>query len=503
MADRSADTARPSVLFVSRRRWFGIHSTIGVIAGGLLLLISWSGALAVFKNEFDWLVTPALRVRPSSHTQSFAAVRSSVEHEFPRATLDDLQVAYGPRFAMIATITTRNDETRQVFVDPRTARVTGSRRSDENLGSISNLLRQFHVRLLMGVWGRMFVGCVGAILALTSCIGLFMMRQRLATLRTPPLRGSGRAYWSSLHRSMALWSLLFTLFMGVSGAIFGLEGFAPFVRRWNQRRIQRAHATQLLRAPPAAVGPTRTAAAERTVNVDDAVRIALAALPGMSLRSVVLPTGDADSEYRVFLDNGSAFVRREASWVDVGPRTGRVVQRSNAQHARWLSRAYDTLDPLHFGYVGSRFGAVPEYAVRLSWSVLGLVPGILAISGATMWWKRRKSARGARSFPSVSLAAGVAWLACGWLAMLAIAFRLLIQASPKILGLGIGEVIEQLVAKPLTLALIAAPITLALALVGRWLVRSARSVALSRAAWALAGLSMGTWQLALSTMFLH
>ena len=45
----------------------------------------------------------------------------------------------------------------------------------------------------------------------------------------------------------------------------------------------------------------------------------------------------------------------------------------------------DAFMPLHYG----TFGALP---VKILWSIGGLAPGILAVTGFLLWWKRKRPA---------------------------------------------------------------------------------------------------------------
>ena len=57
----------------------------------------------------------------------------------------------------------------------------------------------------------------------------------------------------------------------------------------------------------------------------------------------------------------------------------------------------DSFEPLHFG----TFGALP---VKILWCLGDLAPGILAITGYILWWKRKRplAARDRRRTPRES-----------------------------------------------------------------------------------------------------
>ena len=88
---------------------FSLHAWSGIIVGIFLLLIATSGAVAVFRAEIDWLATPALRVAPTSQPVSLNQVETAVLDAYPQASISDLRMPYGRRFAYIATVMEKVD----------------------------------------------------------------------------------------------------------------------------------------------------------------------------------------------------------------------------------------------------------------------------------------------------------------------------------------------------------------------------------------------------------
>ena len=53
----------------------------------------------------------------------------------------------------------------------------------------------------------------------------------------------------------------------------------------------------------------------------------------------------------------------------------------------------DSFALLHYGTFGAVFGPVAEIAVKSLWTLLGLAPGVLAVSGFMIWRTRRQPRR--------------------------------------------------------------------------------------------------------------
>lgn len=62
----------------------------------------------------------------------------------------------------------------------------------------------------------------------------------------------------------------------------------------------------------------------------------------------------------------------------------------DTRNAPLLAQILDTVVPLDFG----TFGGLP---VKILWCLGDLSPGLLAISGSLIWWKRRRIGRRSRA----------------------------------------------------------------------------------------------------------
>jgi len=103
----------------ARRTWFLWHSWIGLTAGLMLFVISWSGTVAVFSDELDWLLNPALHASLERWPMNWSAVRQHVENAFPTAKVFQIAKPLGAGFASEVILLYGDDfQFWRVYADP-------------------------------------------------------------------------------------------------------------------------------------------------------------------------------------------------------------------------------------------------------------------------------------------------------------------------------------------------------------------------------------------------
>ena len=257
-------------------------------------------------------------------------------------------------------------------IDPATAEIRRDDVMDGYTFNVAYFLRQLHVRLLMGFWGRVFVGVFGVTLVLSVVTSLWIYREWLRSL-VRVRRGHGRrVFHMDLHKAVGLWTLAFNLLFGVTGAVLGLENLYYRIRPPAPRSPP-----IFAPAPPLAEPLTAGGAVARVTARDPRFRPTSIEVP---LEGPILVRGD----------HPSVFIAEGASEYAVHPGTGVVHLVIDARRAGWPEYLYNLLDPLHFGYFGERLGWVAGYAIELLWVLAGLAPGILGITGSVMWLERQR-----------------------------------------------------------------------------------------------------------------
>lgn len=345
------------------RRWFEWHSWIGLTTGLLLFVICWSGTIAVFSEEIDWLLNSAERVESRGDLRSFGEWADAVTRAYPDLRIDSIAAPRTSRSAAELLVETPDGRLLRTYVDPFTATVTGQ----TSYFNVQRFFRSLHMSLFdpgakgIGYYVVMSFSfaLVGSLL--TSLVFYKRWWQRFLAWRAHPNR---RAFWSDMHKLMGLWSLWFVALMAITGLWYLIEfpgwGFAyPELEPVPRTSTRAFLSTDALVARAQQVSPT--------------LRITQMYTPGGYYGPVAVFHGEGQA----------ALVRDRANVVVLDATSGAPLLVRPAEMLGWPARWVDTADPLHFGNFAGLAG-------KVVWFVFGAGLSALCLTGAYLHFQRQK-----------------------------------------------------------------------------------------------------------------
>ena len=195
------------------KRALSAHAAIGLLAGALLYLVSLTGTLAVFYQEWQRVEQPGV---PEMTSIDPAAVPRAVENVLASDTKKTthlyvhLPVDHLPR----TTITT---DFKAVHIDQN-----GAIAGPEEI-AWSDFLVELHYTLnIPGIFGITIVGALGVMMLTLSLSGVIAhprIFRDAFRLRARDNGGVGLADW---HNRLSVWTLPFTLAIALTGALIGM-----------------------------------------------------------------------------------------------------------------------------------------------------------------------------------------------------------------------------------------------------------------------------------------
>lgn len=351
------------------------HLTIGLAAGVWLAILGLSGAILVFGRELDrWVRPELLCVTPAERHVTWDELADTVRRYAPEEPLFRIRLPQRADESAEFWLTSVNG--RRVYIDHYTGRILGDAGADD---SFVGFVRRLHVELLMGKFGRTFVGVCGLCLAIICITGLRLWwpgrRGLRQVLRRPASSASHvRLHWQ--HRSLGAVVALPLLLTAVTGAALVFDDTARHITSF---------ATQL---PPAASPPdgnetqSGTRRETKLASVDQAIRVAADALSNATTTWIWLPT-KSNSALTVRLKTPGEWHPNGRNFVYLDAATLQVRGIVDVRHAQDVTLVTNQFYPLHVGSYGG---------VGTRWFVAtcGLAPAMLLITATGGVWLRKQ-----------------------------------------------------------------------------------------------------------------
>jgi uncharacterized iron-regulated membrane protein len=357
-----------------RRSLFRLHSWLGLFTGIFLILLGLSGSVLVFRTELDKFFNQDLLHVSSPGTKVPDKV---LKHCYERITshypnLDGIAwvnpdaepgEAYNFRIyfndARLLTY-----DLALISFDPYTGRILREGPSSQFTPSFIEWLFQFHFSFQLGIPGAALTAVFGITMLLSLLTGAFVYRKMLwkvLTFRVKINRKNWRTISSDLHRIVGVWSLLLNVVIFFTG--FWMNMFAFKAKTWQNELVE-TKPNIYISIPP-----------------DQMYRRALSAMPDLEPTYVYLPTQPARKfEVRGYT-KGQLKLWGSGNFVRMDQQTGEILAINRLGEKPLGERIEATFFPLHVG----NFGGL---AVKFLYVIIGLTPGLLAITGFLLWWRR-------------------------------------------------------------------------------------------------------------------
>jgi uncharacterized iron-regulated membrane protein len=352
-----------------------VHLWIALILCVPMIIIGLSGSALLLQREILAASVPsagATGARQPIPTIVAAAQRSVSAGMI--ANRVELPLRDGAASAVRFKPPNEGDASIDIYVDPVSLKILGSSEVVER-GPVLAFFITIHAFLAMPPpIGLPFVGWTGVVMTLMGLSGLVLWWPRKGQWRQSFLvrRGTrGLAFHFDLHRAAGIWGLLVFLAVSTSGIYLTFpQTIGPFAR---------AHLPggDTTTEPQAGYVP-----AKGQIGPEEAIALARSAVPNARVAGLELPT--AEKSFVVDLEPRDLGPTEPRVLVVLDAESGAVTYIDDPRNYSFVDKLLNWQHLLHFG-VG--LGWLWTILVFLS----GLLPSLLAITGITVWWKRRQA----------------------------------------------------------------------------------------------------------------
>jgi uncharacterized iron-regulated membrane protein len=350
-----------------RNAWFQVHKWIGLILAILIIPLSLSGAALVWHDALDRALNPqryaltseSLGRAPQAYVAAAAAVLAPDERIATLVAKPGEPVIVSAMQPPKPRAGGGRPARTMVWLDPGSARVLD--KADGNAGFV-RFMHQLHGSLLVPGLGRTIVGWLGVAMLLSSLTGLWLWWPTAGSWTRGLRWRRHRNVDTNLHHQFGFWIALPLFVLSLTGAWISFPAF--FGALSGQK-------------PAAQGGEARFRARplETPAQTLDAVLASATVQAAGTVTAITWPT-DQKPQWSVTLKPGSGKPATVAVGDDGGEaRVDGKAGEGQGGFARTMRRIHD----------GTDMGMIWQVIIFLG----GLLPAVLAVTGAIMWWRAR------------------------------------------------------------------------------------------------------------------
>ncbi len=341
-----------------------IHRWLGVLTGAIIFIIAVTGSALVFEGAIDRGLNPGLyRVAPRTATLPLDTLIARAQSVARGAPVRSLQLARAPGRAYMAQAGAM-----QIFIDPFTGRVLGTRATADFDRSLPRVLHRMHTSLLAPRrgGGAVVVVCTIAALLLVMTGVIIWWREKLWRI---VWGASWKRVVYDLHHLLGILAALVLLVITSSGTIIHFESLGKAIAG--------------IGSGPPAPAPQQIArdAGAALVSIDSITRAAQRTLPDASLTFVnfdATPTRPAVVGMRYPEDRTPAGRSR----VYVDRFTGSVLRADATRQAPAGLKLANQMRSVHTGDI---LGP----PTQMIWLLSAIILASQAVTGLMMWYHMR------------------------------------------------------------------------------------------------------------------
>jgi uncharacterized iron-regulated membrane protein len=352
-----------------------IHHWAGLYCGIVIAVLSLTGALAVFIPEIDLFIQKQYYSVSSTPSEKLNISNSIAQAEKQYPGMSGLIIDLPEKPGQVAGLNFFVGGKKGLglqryyfFVDAGKDQIVGTRNQQN---SLANYLRQMHVRLYDGYWGRQLVGLAGIALLVVAITGLliysdFMKRQPYPKLR----KGRGlRILMADWHKLLGISALAFNIVIAITGAWLGLQ---PKLMNWFNIQTPNNFKADAITSPEEDK--------KTIVHWDKLLAVAKKEFPDLAPNGIS-SSEDGSSTISFYGNIAGQAYERNANVLVVSKNDLKPVFKYDVRTAPLSHKFYFIQEALHFGDFGG-------LGLKILYAILGLTSGFLSISGFVVYLYR-------------------------------------------------------------------------------------------------------------------
>ncbi|EMS89924.1 PepSY-associated TM helix domain-containing protein [Leptospira noguchii] len=344
---------------MNRKKLYKLHSILGISTGLFLVVVGLSGSLLVFGNEIDQLLNPSRwYVSAGKERLSIDTLRPKLRQELPPHALAGWLLSEKqnqPDQVWLHFLDSKDKKESVILLNPYTGKILGVL-SENRSDSFYGWMLKLHYSLFMGSFGYFLTGLFGVIFIFQGISGMILYRniwQNLFRLRT---NQSFRTYFSDLHKLVGMFSLVFNISLGFTGAWWNAQAIVGLLFSQEARKVGKFF--------------------KESVSVDSLLKEIKIEVPEFQTAFISFPHHHKNDPIQFYGTEKptNPFRSRFGSYVRFDSESGNLLEIFNLSNENLFYKIIDSFRPIHYGTFGGM-------VTKILWVILGLSPGVLYISG--------------------------------------------------------------------------------------------------------------------------
>ena len=362
---------------LQKKDYFAIHSWIGVQLSIIFFIVCFSGTVAVFSHELDWVFNPEMRASPQKELASKNEILKQLKTNFPNQHITFWEKSREDYLTDIVHLENEKGAILYVFANPYTGKIQGS-----SSATIQRFFRDLHYNLFIPTdIGNYIVLLFGFLLLGSLISGLKFIKNKRKHYLNLGKKNNLIAFIKNLHKTFAIWSIPFIM-------LFSVTAIWYFTERANLFSI--ADFIEDKEIENVSVSSNEQKNFPYSLDYDHAIEIAKREISNFTFGSFVI--SDHYKTIEVRGNSDAKLARYRANRVVLDAKTKDVLFLQNALETNSLMTINNLVDPIHFGYFGGLF-------TKVIWFIFGILICYLAASGIWIYLKRiSKNKKGTYTF---------------------------------------------------------------------------------------------------------
>jgi uncharacterized iron-regulated membrane protein len=354
-----------------------IHHWAGLYTGIVIGILCFTGAVAVFIPEIDLVIQKNYYSVSSSLPAPDALPKidsalAQAKRDYPK--MSGLLIDMPDKPGHIATFSFQvkgkdkaDSKTYSLFVDPVKDRILGSR---DRQNSLANYLRQMHVRLYEGFWGRQLVGLAGIAFVVVTITGFLIYGNFMKKQPYPKIRKKNtRILMADWHKILGISALAFNFVIACSGAWLGLQ---PKLMQWFDIKAPNDFEVRII--------TDKKDDAKIPVHWEQVFKTVKQEFPDLK-PGYLRASEDGTATIEIHGSIEGQIYEKNINSIVLAKTSYKPLFKCDIRQRSFRDKFYSVQEALHFGDFGG-------LGLKILYTVLGLTSAFLSISGFVVYLYR-------------------------------------------------------------------------------------------------------------------